>query len=404
MEFLLRKQYLDKLIFCINKDFIKIITGIRRCGKSKLLEQFYEYLKTEYSNKAKIIFINFDNLENEKLLDREELKKYIDKQINKQKKVFLLLDEIQNVKNFETLILHYYQSKNIDIYLTGSNSHMLSKQIASRFTGRDLQIKIWPFSFAEFYAFKKEKDKKLAFNDFINFGGMPGLISLNEEKAFQSNVKSIIDSILNRDLIPYFDIKNTALIEKLIKYVFSNIGNVFSALNIKNYFLTNRIYKTISTQTIEKYLNYLIDGYILLKCDRYDIKGKENLKTLYKFYVTDVGMKNSLIRQKINEGRGDNLENIVYLDLLRRHYCVNYGTFQYKDSFLKTTVIKEIDFVCQNPETTLYIQVCDDISKESVLNRELEPFKSIKDGRKILLNNSEINSMIDGVEIIEIKK
>jgi predicted AAA+ superfamily ATPase len=234
---------------------------------------------------------------------------------------------------------------------------------------------------------------------------MPGLISLKDNQViFQSNASSIVNSILTRDLIPFFNITNTRLIEKLLSYVFSNIGNSFSALNVKNYFISNNIYKTIAVQTIEKYLQYLADGFLLLKCLRYDIKGKEKLKTLYKLYTTDQGIKNSLIQQKINTGIGDNIENIVYVELLRRGYVVNYGTFQYKDGVKKTTVIKEIDFVCQKQNETLYIQVANDISNDSALNRELEPFKNIRDGRKILINNSEINTMIDGVEIKEIKK
>jgi predicted AAA+ superfamily ATPase len=234
---------------------------------------------------------------------------------------------------------------------------------------------------------------------------MPGMISLKDNQiAFQTNAKSIIESILSRDLIPYFNIRNTRLIEKLVNYIFSNIGNVFSSVNIKNYFINNNIYKTISINTIEKYLSYLMDGYILDKCSRYDVKGKEKLKTLYKFYATDQGLKNSIIDQKINTGIGDNIENIVYIELLRRGYITNYGTFQYKDSINKTTVIKEIDFICQNKEQNLYIQVSNDITIESVLKRELDPFKNIHDGRKILINNSGINTMINGVEIIEIKK
>ncbi|MDR2567841.1 MAG: ATP-binding protein [Mycoplasmataceae bacterium] len=384
---------------------MKIITGIRRCGKSQLMEQFFSYLKKKYPSNANIIFINFDNHDNKELTDKLELKKYIDKQLSTKKKTFLLLDEIQNVAGFEELILHYFQNKNIDIYLTGSNSHMLSKQIATRFTERDLQIKVWPFSFAEVLQLTKEKDVKIAFNDFINYGGMPGLISLKDNQViFQSNASSIVNSILTRDLIPFFNITNTRLIEKLLSYVFSNIGNSFSALNVKNYFISNNIYKTIAVQTIEKYLQYLADGFLLLKCLRYDIKGKEKLKTLYKLYTTDQGIKNSLIQQKINTGIGDNIENIVYVELLRRGYVVNYGTFQYKDGVKKTTVIKEIDFVCQKQNETLYIQVANDISNDSALNRELEPFKNIRDGRKILINNSEINTMIDGVEIKEIKK
>lgn len=369
------------------------------------MEQFFSYLKKKYPSNANIIFINFDNHDNKELTDKLELKKYIDKQLSTKKKTFLLLDEIQNVAGFEELILHYFQNKNIDIYLTGSNSHMLSKQIATRFTERDLQIKVWPFSFAEVLQLTKEKDVKIAFNDFINYGGMPGLISLKDNQViFQSNASSIVNSILTRDLIPFFNITNTRLIEKLLSYVFSNIGNSFSALNVKNYFISNNIYKTIAVQTIEKYLQYLADGFLLLKCLRYDIKGKEKLKTLYKLYTTDQGIKNSLIQQKINTGIGDNIENIVYVELLRRGYVVNYGTFQYKDGVKKTTVIKEIDFVCQKQNETLYIQVANDISNDSALNRELEPFKNIRDGRKILINNSEINTMIDGVEIKEIKK
>jgi predicted AAA+ superfamily ATPase len=234
---------------------------------------------------------------------------------------------------------------------------------------------------------------------------MPSLLTIKDNPIlFHNNAKSIISSILLRDLIPFFNIKNSVLLEKLIGYIFSNIGNMFSANNIKEYFINNKIYKTISQNTVEKYLNYLVDGFILCKCLRYDIRGKKKLKTLYKMYVTDTGLKNSYLEQRTYTNIGDNIENVVYIELLRRGYSVYYGTFQYKDNVKKTTVIKEIDFVCINNEEIWYIQVADNISSQSVMERELSPFSSIKDGYKLLLNNSGVNTMIDGVKIMDVQK
>jgi predicted AAA+ superfamily ATPase len=322
-----RKYYLDILNGVFGTDFIKIITGIRRCGKSTLLKQFLSQFKKD------VLYINFDEKENAHLLLKENLEKYIDDFIKGKNKVVLALDEIQNVIGFEQLILGYYQYKNIQIYLTGSNSHMISKQIATRFTGRELQINITPFSFFEFHTFFHQKNVDLSFQDYRIQGGLPGFFELiRQPKIREESMNSLIDTIIARDLIPYFKIKNIPLLYKILEFAFDNIGNQFSSTNVINYLNSNTNYKNIPAKTIDVYLSYLIDGFLFYKVHRRDIKGMSVLKTLYTVYATDLLMRNLYIHKDSFYNQGKQLENIVFFELKKRFTSVHIGYFKIKDA------------------------------------------------------------------------
>jgi predicted AAA+ superfamily ATPase len=400
-----RKYYLNKIKAVMNTDYIKIITGIRRCGKSTILKQYISILSKKVNSKQ-ILFIDFDDIKNKSILNVDSLEKYIYKNLNKNKKNYIFLDKIQNVENFESLILSLYQDKNNDIYLTGSNSHMLSKQIATKFTGRDLQIQIFPFSFLEFSEyFNGIIERKNMLDHYKHLGGLPGVLAFYQNQDFKEvSTNGIIESILNRDLIPHFKIKNVPLLRKLFEFALDNIGKEFSPNNIANFLQSNKLVKTISTKTIDNYLSYLADGFLLHKSTRYNIKGKMILKTLYKYYTTDLGIRNVYLSKSYLQDAGKQLENIVCLELLRRYTKVNTGMYQYTDIKNKTTLTNEVDFVCRNNSEVVYIQVCEDISKEEVLQRELFILRKINNGKKLLLNNNGINTVIDGIDIVDVTK
>jgi predicted AAA+ superfamily ATPase len=400
-----RKYYLNKINTVKNTDYIKIITGIRRCGKSTILKQYVSVLSKKV-NSNQILFIDFDDMKNKSILNVDALEKYIYKNLSKNKKNYIFLDEIQNVENFESLILSLYQDKNNDIYLTGSNSHMLSKQIATKFTGRDLQIQIFPFSFSEFseYFIGKIEPKNML-DYYKRLGGLPGILAFYQNQDFKEvSINGIIESILNRDLIPHFKIKNVPLLRKLFEFALDNIGKEFSPNNIANFLQSNKLVKIVSTKTIDNYLSYLADGFLLHKSTRYNIKGKMILKTLYKYYAIDLGIRNVYLSKSHLQDTGKQLENIVCLELLRRYTKVNTGMYQYTDIKNKTTLTNEVDFICRNNSEVVYIQVCEDISKEDVLQRELFILRKINNGKKLLLNNNGINTVIDGIDIVDVTK
>jgi predicted AAA+ superfamily ATPase len=399
---ILRERYFEILKSIKDVDFIKIITGIRRCGKSKILEYFRDYLISKNEN---VIYIDFESKENIKLLDREKLEQLIDSKITKDQINYILLDEIQEVKDFEKLILGYYNDKNNNIYLTGSNSHMLSKQISSLFTGRDLQIEILPLSFKEYSFFSKEEKKlnlKDNFQEYFDFGGFPGL--LNAPEAFKETiVNSIINSIIDRDIIPFFKIKNKNLLVKILQYVYQNIAEEFSSQSIKDYLISNKISKTISINTIETYMNCLFDSYLAFKVKRYDCKGKKILKTLYKCYCADLSLRHHYLGIDNVLDKGKQLENLVYLELKRRYTKINVGYFNFFDSATKTSQIKSVDFICSNGKDIVFYQVSDDITNEKTYKREMEIFYKISGGSKILINNCDINKTIGDVKIVDVK-
>ena len=382
-----RKRYFDELLAHKDKELIKIITGIRRCGKSSLLELFKEHLKKQ---NAKFIHINFESLEFEHLSDYKELYKYIKSKI-KSGKYYLLFDEIQVVKDWQKAIESFRLDFECDIYITGSNSHLLSGEFSTYLTGRFVEIKLLPLSFAEFLEFHElgnEFSLEDKFQKYLIFGGMPILAQykMDEINSFQA-LEGIISSILQKDILARCD-ASYILLEKITKFLASNIGSLTSPNNISSVLTSDK--NSISRNSVDKYIKLLTSSFVFYEANRYDIKGKALLKTGQKYYIADTGFLGVFFGRRDSDF-GHILENIVFLELLRRGYSVQIG----KIGEL------EIDFVASNPKEKIYIQVSQSIMDEKTLNRELRALQSIPDNyEKIIISMDKNYALsIEGIKI-----
>ena len=382
-----RKRYFDELLAHKDKELIKIITGIRRCGKSSLLELFKEHLKKQ---NAKFIHINFESLEFEHLSDYKELYKYIKSKI-KSGKYYLLFDEIQVVKDWQKAIESFRLDFECDIYITGSNSHLLSGEFSTYLTGRFVEIKLLPLSFAEFLEFHElgnEFSLEDKFQKYLVFGGMPILAQykMDEINSFQA-LEGIISSILQKDILARCD-ASYILLEKITKFLASNIGSLTSPNNISSVLTSDK--NSISRNSVDKYIKLLTSSFVFYEANRYDIKGKALLKTGQKYYIADTGFLGVFFGRRDSDF-GHILENIVFLELLRRGYSVQIG----KIGEL------EIDFVASNPKEKIYIQVSQSIMDEKTLNRELRALQSIPDNyEKIIISMDKNYALsIEGIKI-----
>lgn len=382
-----RKRYFDELLAHKDKELIKIITGIRRCGKSSLLELFKEYLKKQ---NAKFIHINFESLEFEHLSDYKELYKYIKSKI-KSGKYYLLFDEIQVVKDWQKAIESFRLDFECDIYITGSNSHLLSGEFSTYLTGRFVEIKLLPLSFAEFLEFHELGNNlslEYKFQKYLIFGGMPILAQykMDEINSFQA-LEGIISSILQKDILARCD-ASYILLEKITKFLASNIGSLTSPNNISSVLTSDK--NSISRNSVDKYIKLLTSSFVFYEANRYDIKGKALLKTGQKYYIADTGFLGVFFGRRDSDF-GHILENIVFLELLRRGYSVQIG----KIGEL------EIDFVASNLKEKIYIQVSQSIMDEKTLNRELRALQSIPDNyEKIIISMDKNYALsIEGIKI-----
>ena len=382
-----RKRYFDELLAHKDKELIKIITGIRRCGKSSLLELFKEHLKKQ---NAKFIHINFESLEFEHLSDYKELYKHIKSKI-KSGKYYLLFDEIQVVKDWQKAIESFRLDFECDIYITGSNSHLLSGEFSTYLTGRFVEIKLLPLSFAEFLEFHElgnEFSLEDKFQKYLIFGGMPILAQykMDEINSFQA-LEGIISSILQKDILARCD-ASYILLEKITKFLASNIGSLTSPNNISSVLTSDK--NSISRNSVDKYIKLLTSSFVFYEANRYDIKGKALLKTGQKYYIADTGFLGVFFGRRDSDF-GYILENIVFLELLRRGYSVQIG----KIGDL------EIDFVASNPKEKIYIQVSQSIMDEKTLNRELRALQSIPDNyEKIIISMDKNYALsLEGIKI-----
>ena len=361
-----RNDYLDFLIKLKDKQIIKVVTGIRRCGKSTLFNLYKEYLLNNGVKKNQIISLNFENPNDAKFNDWQELYYYIDSKLLKNKMNYIFLDEVQIISNFEKAIDGLFIKDNVDLYITGSNSYMLSGELATYLTGRYMQIHMLPLSFKEYFDYKKESNELKVYQEYIENGGFPYLTNLDNDKILIRNyLDGIYNTVLMKDVIYRNNIKDIMILDSTIKFIFDNIGQLVSTNKIANALSSNN--RKVSVNTIESYLSNLMDSYIIYKVNRYDIKGKEYLKTGDKYYLCDIGLRNYLLGEV--KDYGSILENIVYLELKRRNYEIYIGKFENK----------EVDFVIKNNDGLKYIQVALSVRDEKTLERELEPLKDIKD-------------------------
>lgn len=389
---IIREKYLKQMIDSKDTEFIKVITGVRRSGKSTLLLMFKDYLLKNGVKKENIIHINFESALYDNIKNYKDLYQHIKEKI-KNDKMYLLLDEVQNVESWEKAINSFKVDFNIDIYITGSNAYLLSSELSTLLSGRYIEIKMYPLSFKEFLTFNKYDDNNLEdkFNEYLKFGGLPAITLIKDnDELILSYLNDIYNTIVKKDIIDRNNIKDTSLLENIIKYLFNNVGSPISSNKISDYLNSNKIVQKANHQTIDNYLNMLEKSYIIYKADRTDVKSKALLKTLGKYYVSDTGLRNIILGfRNINEGHL--LENVVYLELLRRGYKVNIGK----------TSDYEVDFVAENPHTIKYYQVTQTLSDEQVKNRELRSLESISDNyEKIILSmDKSINNDFNGIKV-----
>ncbi len=389
---IIRENYLKKIIDAKDTDFIKVITGMKRTGKSTLLLMFRDYLLANGEKEENIVHINFESAKYDDIKDYKDLYKYIEDKV-KDEKIYLLLDEIQSVSSWEKAINSFKVDFNMDIYITGSNAYLLSSELSTLLSGRYIEIKMYPLSFKEFLVFNNYDENNLEekFNEYLKYGGLPAitLIKGNDELIL-SYLNDIYNTIVKKDIIDRNNIKDVALLENIIKYLFNNVGSPISTKKISDYLNSNKVVQKSNHQTIDNYLNMLEKSYIIYKADRTDVKSKSLLKTLGKYYVSDSGIRNIILGfRNINEGHL--LENIVYLELLRRGYRVNIGKIgDY-----------EAHFVAENPHTIRYYQVAQSISDEDVRAREIRSLENIPDNyEKIILSmDRSINNDYNGIKV-----
>lgn len=376
-----RKEYLEKLKKWKDKDLIKVITGIRRCGKSTLFELYIDYLKSIGIEDNHIISVNLENPDNE-FDTYKELYKYVKEQIKDKKQYYVFLDEVQKVSDFQKAVDGLYIMKNVDVYITGSNAYLLSGELATLLTGRYIEIKMYPLSFKEYLNYyKKDADEKMYLN-YINRSSFPYALKLEEESEIDDYLDALYNTIIVKDIGLRKKIADTTMLRTVTRFMFNNIGNCLSIKKIADTLTSDG--RSISVHTVESYLESLVESYVFNKVSRFDIKGKQYLQSGEKYYATDVTMKYALLGRR-NIDVGHILENIVYLELIRRGYKVYIGK----------AGEKEIDFVAENKEGFTYFQVAYTTREKATLERKLTPLQDINDHYPKYILTMDIDPIAD---------
>lgn len=374
-----REEYLNRLIALKDKQIIKVVTGVRRCGKSKLLELYQQWLLENGVEKEQIVSINFEDLDFEELTDYKKLHEYLKERLLKDKMTYIFLDEIQNVDKFPKVVDSLYIKDNVDMYITGSNAHMLSSEIATLISGRYMQIEMMPFSFKEYMVSTGNmNDRGIKYTDYLQSSSFPYTLELKDQPdEIRNYLEGLYNTIVVKDIMNRKKITDPMMLKSILKFVFDNIGSPLSSKKIADTMTSAG--RKIDARTVEKYLEALSESYIVYQAKRYNIKGKQHLKTLEKYYVIDIGFRFMLLGSKQMDA-GHILENVVYLELLRRGYDVYVGKV---DEF-------EVDFVAQDSKGTTYFQVALSVRDEKTLERELRPLQAIKDHYpKVILTMDE---------------
>ena len=398
-----RKEYLDFLVKSKDRQIIKVVSGVRRCGKSTLFEIYKDFLLENGVAKNQIISINFEDIDYEELTDYKKLYEYIKSKMIGDKKNYIFLDEIQHVDKFEKVVDSLFIKENTDLYITGSNAYFMSSELATLLSGRYIKLKMLPLSFKEYYQAKLEyekmeqKENRISktliqyYNEYIVNSSFPYTLQLDSNlKNIHEYLSGIYNSVLLKDIVARLKISDVMRLESVVKYIFDNIGNLTSLSKIANT-LTSMGRKT-DAKTIEKYIRGLTDSLLVHEVSRYNIKGKEFLSTLSKYYVTDLGLRQMILGNR-NIDMGHILENVIYLELLRRKGNVYVGQFDKN----------EIDFVVINSNEIEYYQVALTILDENTLKRELDAFKNIKDNYPkylITLDDVMVNTDYDGIKVV----
>ena len=389
MKLIERPTYLQQLIDVMNTPDIKVITGIRRSGKSKLMDAFIDYVKKQSENNN-VIRIKLNLKEFESLKNGDALYYYIDQHYSADKENFVFVDEIQLCTGFETVINSLYEEERFNIFLTGSNAFLLSSDLATLFGGRVFEISMFPFSFEEYLSYYPQNDIDEAFDNYVSVGGMAGSYLYNNQSDARKYLANIVRTTITKDIVKKFKIENEDLLNMIADYLMDNVGNKTSIRNIANA-LTSNTYKT-NDKTCGAYIDYLCRSFLFYPFKRYDVKGKRYLESDKKYYLADLSFRYAIIGTK-NADYGHLYENIVAIELLRRGYEVYVGQLGEK----------EVDFVAIKDGFKTYIQVCDDMSRPETQKRELAPLLSIKDAypKIIIARTKHPESQIEGVRIID---
>ena len=369
-----RPNYINELIKFKDKDLIKIITGIRRCGKSTLMNLFKEYLLQSGIDSSQIISINLEDLKYNFIQNYMDLYNYITENLLEDKKNYIFIDEIQIIPEFQKVADSLYLNKNIDLYITGSNAKLLSSELSTLLTGRYVEIKMLPLSFKEFISSKDTTDLETLYNEYISLGSFPYTTQLEEDEVSRY-LGTLFNDVIIKDVMIRKGISDESMLKSVATFALDNIGNLLSSNNIANTMTSDG--RNINVRTVERYLEGFMESFFLYKASRYDIKGKQYLKTGEKYYVSDLGLRYFMLGRKLGD-RGHILENIIYLELLRRGYDVYIGKV---DEY-------EVDFVALNSDGRIYIQVCETLrdNENKMLTRELNSLERIPDNyTKIIL-------------------
>ena len=398
-----RKEYLDFLVKSKDRQIIKVVSGVRRCGKSTLFEIYKDFLLENGVEKNQIISINFEDMDYEEFTDYKKLYEYIKSKMIGDKKNYIFLDEIQHVDKFEKVVDSLFIKENTDLYITGSNAYFMSSELATLLSGRYIELKMLPLSFKEYYQAKLEYEKMEQkenrtlktliqyYNEYIVNSSFPYTLQLDSDlKNIHEYLSGIYNSVLLKDIVARLKISDVMRLESVVKYIFDNIGNLTSLSKIAN--TLTSMGRKMDAKTIEKYIRGLTDSLLVHEVSRYNIKGKEFLSTLSKYYVADLGLRQMILGNR-NIDMGHILENVIYLELLRRKGNVYVGQFDKN----------EIDFVVINSNEIEYYQVALTVLDENTLKRELDAFKNIKDNypkHLITLDDVMVNTDYDGIKVV----
>lgn len=371
MKTVQREDYLRKLRQLKDVDLIKIVTGVRRSGKSTLLELFRSELIKSDIDSQRIIALNFEEVENEPLLDRHKLYHYIEDRLVSDRMNYIFLDEVQNIPEYEVLVDGLYVKKNVDIYITGSNAFLQSSELATLLSGRYIEISILPFSFAEFVSsFSGSVELSRRYDQYVNYSSFPQAVSMIETIPDQINnyLRGIYESVVTKDVMTRREIKSRRNFDNVVRFILDNIGSAVSPSSIATVMTANG--QSIKHTTVDGYLSALVNSFVLYKAERWDIKGKKLLATQEKYYTVDLGLRRVLLGRQDGSDRGHLLENVIYLELLRRGGEIYIGK----------AGNKEVDFVVKSPSGDLsYYQVAYSVATEETLTRELSPLRQIND-------------------------
>ena len=391
MKIIVRERYLERIKALKNTPDIKIITGIRRSGKSNLMQVYIDYLKSNFED-SNIIFIDYMDLDFEEIKEYHALHKYVEDRYDKDKKNYLFIDEVQLCPNFELVINSLYSKNKYDIYVTGSNAFLLSADLATLFTGRYIEIHMFPFSFKEYCEYyNEEKDKDKLFEEYFIKGGLAGSYAYNTDLDRITYIKEVYETIVNRDLVQKYNLPDTQVLRQLSEFLMDNISNLTSPNRVSGILTANEV--QTNHVTIGKYIKYLCNAFIFYDIKRYDIRGKKYLETSDKFYLCDTGIRYAILGSR-NMDYGGVYENMVCVELLRRGYEVYVGKLYQK----------EIDFVAQRGSEKIYIQVSDNISNQETFEREYSPLLQIKDAypKIIIARTKHTKYTYEGIEIYDI--